>query len=355
VDVYRLLLRPVLFRLDPEGTHHLAEQVLSAPLPWGLLGDRLRVCDPRLRVRVGGLELDNPVGLAAGMDKNARAVRALRYFGFGYVTVGSILPRPNPGNPRPRVARLIESESLINCYGLPSEGLEACARRLARLGRHRAHVFANIDALTVGDYARSFVRLQPLVSAIEISAKCPNHYVDTGEFMQPGKFEELLRVIMPLRRKPVFLKMYPLPDPAGHRAQLQLVELAVHYGVDGITIPGTWTQPDARLAGGRGHISGRIAFRRNLEIVRELHDIIGGRAVIKALGGISTGAEAFQAIAAGATLVELLTAFVYQGWTVAQRINCELAALMAAHGYPSIAALRGSGAVPYTRPATAAV
>ncbi|MBI4493129.1 MAG: dihydroorotate dehydrogenase 2 [Chloroflexi bacterium] len=344
IDLYRSVLRPLLFRLDAETAHHLGERALAAGFPWGLYGDRLFVPDPRLRVEVAGLSFANPVGLAPGFDKNARTIPALQQLGFGYVVVGGILPHPRPGNPRPRVLRYVEKESLINCYGLPSDGLEACAARLRRVRTDTTRVLANMDAFTVDEYVRSFETLQPLVDAMEVHTMCPNNRDDRGEFLRRGQFEQMLQAIAPRKRKPLFVKLLPWENETEHQERLGMVELGLHYGVDGYTIPGTWNLPEPRLSIGRGHISGRMAFPRTLEIVRELAEVTRGRAAIKALGGIASGEDAFQAIAAGATLVELLSAFVYEGWTVVRRINQELAALMAARGFPSVAALRGSAA-----------
>jgi dihydroorotate dehydrogenase len=344
MNLYGSLVRPLLFRLDAETAHQLALRVMAAGFPWGVCGDRLLVRDPRLRVTVEGLTFVNPVGLAAGLDKNARVVPSLQQLGFGYVTVGSILPRPRAGNPRPRVLRYVGQESLINCYGLPSDGLDACAARLRRVRTGATRLVANIDASTVEEYVRAFETLQPLADAIEINAKCPNNRDDSGEFLHAHQFEQMLRAMAPRKRKPLFVKILPWETEAEHQERLHMVELGLHYGVDGYTVAGTWTQAEPRLSLGCGHISGRIAFPRTLEMVRELHAVLRGRAAIKALGGLSSGKDAFQAIAAGATLVELLTALVYQGWTVAARINRELLALMAAHGIPDVAALRGSAA-----------
>ena len=344
MDGYTSFLRPLLFCLDAETAHRLAHRVMATGFPWGLMGDRLFVRDDRLHVNVAGLKLANPVGIAPGLDKNGLATRSLQQFGFGYVFVGSILPEPRTGNPRPRVRRLVEQESMINCYGLPSDGLEVCAARLRKVRPRTTKVFANFDALTLRDYLRSYEVLQPLVDAVELSTRCPNNVDDDGEFYEPMHFEHLLREITRRKRKPLFLKMVPWENEKEKQNRLDLVERALHYGVDGFTIPGTWNQADPKLSLGRGHISGRMAFTKTLDVVQSMYAVVGNRAIIKALGGISNGQEAFAAIAAGATLVELLTAFIYQGWTTAFRINRELAERMSADGWTSIEALRGAGA-----------
>jgi dihydroorotate dehydrogenase (fumarate)/dihydroorotate dehydrogenase len=315
---------------------------MAAGFPWGLYGERLFVRDPRLRVSIGGLTFDNPVGLAPGLDKNARAVAALQQLGFGYLIAGSVMPRPRPGNPRPRLLRYVDRQSLINCYGQPSDGLEACAARLRRRRPGRTRVLVNVDGFSVEDYVRSFQLLEPLVDAVELNGMCPNNTDDEGDFLRRHPFTEMLKAIAPLRRKPLFVKVLPWENEAQHVERLELIERALHYGLDGITVPGTWTEQEPRLSLGRGHLTGRATFPKTLEVVKELYQVTRGQVAIKALGGISSGAEAFEAIARGASLVELLTAFVYEGWTIAARINRELLGLLAKHGIPNLGALRGS-------------
>lgn len=341
-DAYRRLLRPLLFRLDAETAHHLAETALAWGFPWGLAGAGPPRPDPRLCVHIGPLAFDNPVGLAPGLDKNARTVGAIGRLGFGYMVVGSILPQPRPGNPRPRLLRDVAQESLINCYGLPSDGLDACVNRLRRVRPGRMRLLANLDALSVEDYERSCAAVEPWVDAIEIGTRCPNNTDDGGEFQQAAPFERLLQRLARARRKPLFVKLLPWRTEGERQQRLEAAELALRYGVDGLTLLATWDREEPRLSLGRGHISGRIALPRTLETVRELARLARGRAAIKALGGIASGEDAFRAIAAGATLVELLTAFVYQGWQVAWRINGELSELMRANGCAGLDPLRGS-------------
>lgn len=350
MNFYQSILRPLLFLMDAEDAHRLAHRVMAAGFPWGLFGDRLFIRDPRLHVNIAGLQLENPVGVAPGLDKNGVAISSLQQFGFGYAFVGSILPFPRTGNARPRVRRIVEQESLVNCYGLPSDGLTACVKRLRRIKPGMTKVFANIDALALEDYIHSFETVLPLVDAVEVSTRCPNNVDDDGQFYSARQFERLLQELVARRsEKPLFIKMVPWENESERQNRLELIEIALHYGVDGFTIPGTWNIIDDRLSIGRGHISGRIAFPKTMEVVRDMYAVVGNRAIIKALGGIATGEEAFRAIAAGATLIEILTAIVYQGWTVAARINRELAYLMAKHGFPTIESLRGSAADTETR------
>jgi dihydroorotate dehydrogenase len=345
MNAYKALVRPWLFRMDPERSHHLAERLLASGFPWWPAAGRRFVDDPRLGVDLGDLHLANPIGLAPGFDKNGRALPGTLKLGFGYVAVGSVLPRYRPGNPRPRIARLVRDESLVNDYGLPSEGVAAAAARLRRTSRTTpTKLIINIDGVSQADYHTTFPVLQPLADAVEISTLCPNNPDDSGDLQSPAGLDKLLGDLAPIRRSPLFVKiMADGPGPLTDKT-LDLVETAVRHGVTAITVPGTWRVVDARLARGHGQNSGRVTFETTLTIVRQLYEITGQRVAIKALGGISTGRDVFRAIAAGATTAELLTSLVYEGWAQPRRLAQELLALMSARGIPSILALRGSEA-----------
>lgn len=338
---YERAIRPALFRLPGEVAHDLGKLTLRSSLPWRWLGRGLRGDDPRLRTRVGGLELANPIGVSAGLDKNAAALPGLMQLGFGAITVGSILPEPRPGNPKPRLIRYPEQESMLNCYGLPSVGLEAC---LLNLRRRRAttgtKVIANIDAPTVALYLRSFEAIQDHVDAIELGLQCPNNRDDAGDMHEPQNFERLLQGVSARKRKPVFVKMAFYVTDAERQNRMGLVELAARYGLDAIVIPGIYKKEDKNVSLGIGATSGRVTFERNLATVRDAVDAARGRIAVKSNGGVFTGAEALAVLSAGAVAIDILTAIVYRGWEAAARINRELLALMDQQGIPDLAALR---------------
>lgn len=345
-SLYPTALRPLMFRLPPEASHDLAKLTLRTGLPWRWKDRRQMPGAERLRCSAGGLRLESPVGLAAGFDKNAEALPGLDQLGFGYITVGSILPAPRPGNPKPRLLRLPEKESLLNCYGLPSDGLERCALRLEQFSRgpHRSPVIANIDSPDVESYLRSFKRVEPFVDAVEIGTQCPNNTDDHGEFHGARAFEQLLKAVMAVRTRPVFVKMLPYAGDEERLGRIEMAELAVRYGADGLTMPGSWRESHAGLSLGYGQTSGHMLFPRTLATVRELVEVTRGRIAIKANGGIFNGEEAFQVIAAGATTVEVLTSLVYRGWDAPALINAELIAAMDRHGVKDVRELWASAA-----------
>jgi len=311
---YERFLRPVLFRLPGEVAHDLGKLTLRTSLPWRWIGRGLRVGDARLRTQVGGLELVNPIGVSAGLDKNASALPGLMHLGFGAVTVGSILPDRRPGNPKPRLIRYPEQESLLNCYGLPSLGLAAC---VANLRRPRAatgtKVIANIDAPTVELYLRSYEAVQDHVDAVELGLQCPNNRDDSGEMHEPRNFERLLKGVAARKRKPVIVKMAFYVTEAERQNRLGLVEMAAQHGMDAVVIPGIYKKEDARVSLGIGATSGRVTFARNLATVRDAVDAARGRIAVKSNGGVFSGADALAALSAGAVAIDVLSAVVNRG------------------------------------------
>jgi len=326
--IYENALRPLLFCLEPETAHRLALSALAHEWPWRSIGRS--AIDPRLRTRVAGLDLSSPIGLAAGFDKNGDAVPGLQYLGFGYLAIGSIRPQPSDGNPRPRLIRYPETESLGNCYGLPSAGLDACVAKFRALAarKPRTKLVANINAETVEEYVRCVSALAPYADGVELALRCPNR----SDHLSVYPPDELAQLLGEIGRRcpatPVFVKLPPYFDDAERANRMELVEIAIRLGLAGVVIPGNWSIPEPRLSRGQASLSGRVTFERNLRTVREVASVARGRIAIKASGGVSTGAEALQLLTAGADLIDVLTAFIYRGWNVASKINHELAALM---------------------------
>jgi dihydroorotate dehydrogenase len=336
-DLYRDILRPVLFRLDPERAHALARPILRSERASRWLSGATRP-DPRLATALGGLRLANPVGLAPGFDKHAEMVAGLGELGFGYLTLGTIMPEPRTGNPRPRMVRRPDQLAMVNALGLPSHGVEAVARRLERR-RGRAPIVASIGGLDEDGYLSVLRRIQPLVAAVEINLRCNNNRDDRGDFLRPDTFEGLMRRIAAECRVPVHLKVTEWNDEAEHRDRIEVVERALALGVEAFSTSSVLREKDAGLSVGRGNLTGAPLLERTIAAVRELRGIVGDGAVIKARGGIGSGRDAFRALAAGATTVELFTAFVYEGWNVARRINEELLEVMTLEGVTGLAAV----------------
>jgi dihydroorotate dehydrogenase (fumarate)/dihydroorotate dehydrogenase len=338
-SIYEQMLRPLLFRLEPETAHRLAQFALRWEFPWSLSSSRKD--GDRLGITVGDWHLESPIGLAAGFDKDGNAVPGLQHLGFGYVAVGSILPQPSPGHPRPRLIRYPETEAMANCYGLPSDGLEACAARLKKLAVRelRTRLIANIHAETVADYARCFGAVAPHADGVELALRCPNR----SDHLSLYPVADLDGLLDTLRRQwpytPLFVKLPPWTNDQEKHNRLELVERAIHFGLTGVTIQGNWTIQEPRLSRRQGSLSGRPTFANSLATVRAMAAVTKGRIAIKASGGVHTGADALEMLTAGATMIDILTAFVFRGWNAAAKIKTELLELMDERGIARVADL----------------
>ena len=337
--VYERLLRPLLFRLEPEMAHRMGLFALQWEFPWKFSSSRAD--GGRLAVMAGDWNLKSPIGLAAGFDKNGAAVPGLQHLGFDYLTIGSILPEPAPGHPRPRLIRYPDTESMANCYGLPSDGLDACVATFKNLAERklRTRLIANIHAGSIADYDRCCTALAPYADGVELALRCPNRS-DHLSVYPVDEFDDLLGT---LRRrcpdKALFVKLPPYANDQEKQNRLELVERAINFGLTGLTIPGNWTIPEPRLSRGQGSLSGRRTFANNLETVRSIAEVTRGRIAIKASGGVHTGADALQLLLAGATMIDILTAFMFRGWDTVAKIKAELLALMDQRGIVRLADL----------------
>jgi dihydroorotate dehydrogenase (fumarate)/dihydroorotate dehydrogenase len=348
VDPYKSLLRPILFHLDAERAHEIGKTALRRGRFWSIAAGRAPVRDARLEVDLAGVRLRNPVGLAAGFDKNCEMLATMAALGFGYAIPGSIRGQESGDNPKPRILRYVDRESLINCTGFPSRGAAYSARRLASFRESplsgTIRVIPNITGFTVDEYVKVLTAVQPFADAIEISLSCPNERYDEDDFLYPTTFERLMDALNRLKKRPFLLKIRNYNDERERENRLHLVELALEHGIDAVMLPGSHIVQEPRLSLGRGNLGGRAVFERTLRNIHDVRSISGPSVPIKALGGIFTADDAFRAIAAGATTVELLTGLVYEGVAVARRINAGLLRLLDERGIASVEALIGSGA-----------
>jgi dihydroorotate dehydrogenase len=316
-------LRPLLFQLSPDRGHALAHAALRFGLPWRMLAaaSGLAIADARLRTRFAGVELPNPVGLAAGFDKNCELIASLSCLGFGFITVGSIMPQPRPGNPYPRLVRYPQTESLADSMGVPSRGRDYCVEHLSRFHPHPVPLFANIGGFSADEIATSFAAVEPHVDGVEISLMCPN--------LKPGDaFDEiaLLRDVLARiegQRKPAIVRV-PNDTVRSSDRLAELVERCVEAGVEGLKVAGGRAVVEPELGTGQGTLHGRATFETALANVENTARLARGRIAIKGNGGVSSGADAVALLRAGATCVDLYSAFIYQGWDIARRINREL-------------------------------
>ena len=312
--IERLGLR-ALHCLDPERAHGLSIRALAAglvPLPGAHTSQRLAT-------EIAGLTLANPVGLAAGYDKNAEAVTPLSRAGFGFIEVGAATPRPQQGNPRPRLFRLTEDRAVINRFGFNNQGMEAIAARLAKARRDvpvGLNLGANKDSTDrAADFALVLAHCGPFVDFVTVNVSSPNTEklrdlqgkAALAGLLQ-GVITERVRLSRPI---PVFLKIAPDLTPS----ELQdVAEVAISSGIDGIIATNTTLSreglksPHARETGG---LSGAPLFEKSTRLLARLSDLTEGRLPLIGVGGIGTADEAYEKIRAGASAVQLYSAMVY--------------------------------------------
>lgn len=337
------LARRLLFALPPEVAHRWTLGALrgALALPGGRGLVRRSTAPARRPVVCLGLRFDNPVGLAAGFDKDARYIDAMAALGFGFVEVGSVTARPSAGNPRPRLFRLPGDGALVNRMGLNNQGAEATAARLASLTRRPVPVFVNVakthdprlagDA-AIADYVTSISAVKDHADALVLNISCPNSG-DGRTFEDPELLAPLLDAVMRAvgaDGPPLLVKVSPDLTPDALEA---VARLALDAGARGFTATNTTVDrsglktPVARLdAIGPGGLSGAPLHRRAVSTVRRLRAIAGGDVALVGVGGIRGPDEANAFLAAGADLVQLYTGFVYGGPTTVRRICAGLEA-----------------------------
>jgi dihydroorotate dehydrogenase len=342
MSFYRNVARPLLFQLSPDRSHAIAQFALQARTPWRALAalERLHVDDPRLHTRFAGIGLPNPVGLAAGFDKNCELIGALSHVGFGFLTVGSIMPEPRFGNPFPRLVRYPETQSLADAMGVPSRGLAYCVAQLARVRERKVPLFANIGGFSGEAIAASFFAVEPHVDGIEISLMCPNLLRPGEHFDDIGLLRDVLARIAG-RRKPAIVRV---PNDTARTSDrlAEVIERCVEAGVEGLKIGGGRPVAESRLGVKQGTLHGRAIFDAALENVARAAGFAHGRIAIKGNGGISSADDVMAMLRAGATCVDLYSAFIYHGWCVARDINRELAPML---GRLTVGAQAGKGAI----------
>ncbi|MDQ3906869.1 MAG: quinone-dependent dihydroorotate dehydrogenase [Acidobacteriota bacterium] len=367
--LYRTLLRPALFRLEPERAHEFALHALELGLGTEAARNffaRRFAREPFGELRRFGLTFKNPVGVAAGFDKNGRVARQLCALGFGFVEAGTVTNLAQPGNARPRLFRLPEDRALINRQGFNNEGASALAARLAREGRPRCVLGVNIGKSravdvtdAIPDYLASFDAVRAHADYVAVNVSSPNT-PGLRELQRADALASLLGAIQQRNREaaggdpdatesaaarrekvvPLLVKI--APDLGEGELEL-IVDVARRAGVGGIIATNTTTSRDnlrthaSEIAAcGEGGLSGAPLRERATKMIANLYRLARGGLTIVGVGGIFTARDAWEKICAGASLVELYTGFVYQGFAVARDINDGLRLILEREGFKSL-------------------
>ncbi len=347
--LYEQILRRVLFSMDPEDAHVRTMRMLAIAGPaFGIAAPWLQVHDARLLVDVVGLRFPNPVGLAAGLDKHAEAVDAWPRIGLGFVEIGTVTARPQPGNPRPRLFRLPEDRALINRMGFNSVGADAVAERLRLAHRSLVPIGINVgknretaNEAAAEDYRRAITTLAPWANYFVVNVSSPNT-PGLRDLQRPAAIRALVAAAVNAarveseRRRPVLIKLSPDQDD---ESMDQTVDAIIAAGADGIVATNTTTAREHLRSGNAaetGGLSGAPLRERANAVCRRIYRRSGQRVPIVGVGGIFTADDAYQRIRSGATLVQVYTSLIYEGPGLVARINRGLLRLLERDGLSRI-------------------
>ncbi len=354
MDLYPLI-KPVVMRFDPECGHRFAIAALRA----GLVPKPPRCADTVLETRVFGIDFANPVGLAAGFDKDAEVVDAMLAQGFGCVEVGSVTPKPQPGNEKPRLFRLVEDRAVINRMGFNNKGVAAMAERLAKRRSRGGVVGVNLGKnkdteRAVDDYVIGAKALAPYADYLAVNVSSPNT-PGLRTLQSRAPLVEILAGVRAAlaevqaaggRRPPLLLKIAPdltaadLADIAAVALGEDLGVAEGETGVDGLIVTNTtWSREGLKSPhkSQQGGMSGAPLLKSSTEVLRKVYALTGGRLPLVGVGGVFSGRDAYMKIRAGASLVQLYTAMVYDGPGVGARVVAELAQCLRADGFVHVA------------------
>jgi len=337
-------IKPLLFKLQPESAHHLAESVLRMPnvcqLPFNPFLNSHFITDDVLKQNLFGREFLNPIGLGAGFDKNATMIRGMQILGFGFTEIGTVTPKPQAGNPKPRMFRHIEEETLQNAMGFNNEGAYKVVKRLKQRFPFTTPIGVNIgkNKLTseqdaISDYTHLIKSLDGLGDYFVINISSPNtpglRDLQNEEFIT-----ELFKEAKALTKMPILLKIAPDMTPED---AIALTTMAVEKGADGIIATNTTIDYSlVKEPKDIGGLSGAVLKEKSFQLFDAIAEKLYGKTILISVGGIDSAEEAYRRIKAGASLVQIYSGLVFHGPDMIMNINKELIELIKADGYSNI-------------------
>ncbi len=345
-------MRPFLFLLDPEFAHAMTIRLLGFNLGPRTVDED----DPVLRTRLFGLDFSNPIGLAAGLDKQAEVIDQFMRFGFSHIETGTVVLRPQPGNPKPRMFRVPTAKALINRFGWNSVGAEVFAENLKAYRAKKTNLprpvgvnigFNKDSKDPTADYIGSLVKVAPFVDYVVISVSSPN----TPGARDLQKREPLSRLLSDLLaarkthapRLPILLKIaFDLTEEQQEDIAVVVLKSGIQGLIVGNTSPIRPSNIPREIAMEQGGLSGPPVFRQSTQVLSNMYKLTKGKIPLIANCGVSTGEDAYLKIRAGASLVQIFTVLVYDGPLAVRRIKRELAGLLHSHGFKSVAEAVGA-------------
>ncbi len=341
------LIRPMLFQFDAEKAHRASVALLRLRTGTGFTPELPYT--PTLETRIAGLTFLNPIGLAAGFDKDAEVFEPMLSLGFGFVEVGSLTPRPQPGNPQPRLFRLAEDQAVINRMGFNNRGQVDALARLSKRYRTRGLVGVNVGANKdsadrIADYVEGVRRMSPVADYLTINISSPNT-PGLRQLQDEGALRALLSAVEEVRGPngpPIFLKVAP---DLGEGEADQIVRVAIRHKIDAIIVSNTTLSRPPLKSKWReeaGGLSGKPLKALALKALREFRSASGGEIPLIGVGGIENADDAWERIRAGASLIQLYSAMVFEGPGIARRIARGLADRLKREGFANIAEAVGT-------------
>ena len=340
--MYKHFLKPILFRFNPETAHNMIMSSLTflrhVPFAGSIMRSIYKKETPALQKDVFGITFPNPVGLAGGLDKNGEHYNDLANFGFGFIEIGSLTPKPQDGNPKPRCFRVPQDRAIINRFGINNKGVKNAVEQLKK-DRPNVIVAANISKNTTSinedaakDYETSFALLYDFVDMFVVNVSCPN-VVGLTALQDISFLSDIVDKLLDLRRyydtyRPILLKVSP--DLSSEQLD-DIIDYCLRSGIDGLVAGNTTRSRDGLTIDpkkieeiGNGGMSGAPVHKKNLELVRYIHTKSEGRLPIIGVGGIMSGEEAQAMMDAGASLVEIYSGFIYEGPALVKQILTHL-------------------------------
>jgi len=334
--MYKKLLKPILFCIDPERVHEITfffiNLIFKIPLVSSLISKIYSLKNPILETEVFGIKFPNPIGLAAGFDKNAKLYNEFSNFGFGFIEIGTVTPLPQEGNPKKRLFRLVNDEAIINRMGFNNTGVEEVIKRLkynkgvivgGNIGKNKITDFNN----SIKDYLICFEKLYPYVHYFAVNVSSPNTE-KLRDLQQKDLLKNLLEAIQKKNKsysfpKPVLLKIGP---DLSQDQLIDIIEVIAETSLDGIIATNTTLSRDnlsssENLVNQKGGLSGKPISKKSTNIIKFLHQKSNGSIPIIGVGGIMNPDDAIEKIKAGATLIQLYSGFVYSGPSIVKKIN----------------------------------
>lgn len=336
--MYKYFLKPILFCFNPETAHNMIFSVLSflkhVPFAQSIMRAIYKRKSPKLEKEVFGITFPNPVGLAGGLDKNGEHYNDMANFGFGFVEIGSLTPKPQDGNPKPRCFRVPADKAIINRFGINNKGVKNAVEHLKK-ERPKVIVAANISKNTSSinedaakDYENAFGLLYDFVDMFVVNVSCPN-VVGLTSLQDISFLSDIVDRILDLRMyydtyRPVLLKVSP---DLAHAQLDDIIDYCLRSGIDGIVAGNTTRSRDGLTIDqakidkiGNGGLSGAPLHKKNVELVRYIHEKSMGKLPIIGVGGIMSGEDAKEMLDAGASLVEIYSGFIYEGPGLVKKI-----------------------------------